>query len=81
MNILPTPFEQSITPGIRATFEKTDNLGDLWAEVIKQYKLQPNECLDGGDDKFFFAFTFKDVKLFAVANEINGLTIMLPGEY
>jgi len=78
---LPNPFSQFITPGIRAKFEKSNHLGDLWVEVIAQYKNQPDECLDGGNDKLFFSFKFKNVKLFVAANEINGLTVMLPEEY
>ena len=78
---LPNPTKQFITPGVRALCEKTEGLGDLWADVIKQYKKEPDLCTDGGNDKEFFSFVFRKTKLFVAANEIGGLTVMLPSEY
>jgi len=77
----PNPFKQFITPGVRANFEKSNRLGDLWAAVVMEYRRQPDRCSDGGNDKKFFSMIFCEVKLFVVQNEINGLTIMLPEEY
>ena len=56
-------------------------MGDLWVRTIEEYKRQPDRCMDGGNDKEFFSFKFKGVKLFAAVNELNGLTVMLPEEY
>lgn len=78
---LPDPLKQVITLGVKEAFTESNHLGDLWAEVITQYKKQPNVCIDGGNDKEFFSFTFYGMKLFVVANEIGGLTVMLPEEY
>jgi hypothetical protein len=75
---MTNPFNQFTTPGVRAKF---DSLGDLWVAVLEAYKKQPDVCLDGGNDKEFFSMVFKKVKLFVAANEINGLTVMLPEEY
>jgi hypothetical protein len=80
MNI-PNPFKQSLTIGAKTEFEKKNALGDLWVEVIRNFREQPDSCDDGGNDKNFFSFTFKDIRVFAVHNEIGGLTIMLPEEY
>lgn len=53
----------------------------LITQVIKEYKAQPNTCYDGGNDKYFFSFKFLGTKLFAAANEVGGLTVMLPEDY
>lgn len=49
--------------------------------VNEQFEKEPEECLDGGNDKSFFAVVFRGMKLFCAANEVNGLTVMLPEEY
>lgn len=49
--------------------------------VRKNYEEQVDAIFDGSNDKSFFSFEFRGVKLFAAANEVNGLTIMLPEEY
>ena len=54
----------------------------LYYEMLEEYKKQPDVCLDGGNDKYFFTMDFRGrVKLFVAVNEIGGLTIMLPNEY
>lgn len=45
------------------------------------YNDQPDICLDGGNDKEFYTFEWRNTKFFAAANEVNGITIMLPNEY
>jgi len=75
------PFTQTLTPGVIEAFTKLNALGDLWVAVLEEFKNQPDESQNGGNDKYFFSFLFKGIKLFAAANEINGLTIMLPEEY
>lgn len=80
-NLLPNPTLQSFTVGVRTKQQLQDHQSDLWAEVIRQYRLQPIESKNGGNDKYFFSFIFYGVKLFVAANEVNGLTVMLPEEY
>lgn len=57
------------------------NMVQLHDAVYNAYKEQPDTDYEGGNDKSFFAFTFCSTKLWAVANEVNGLTVMLPEEY
>jgi hypothetical protein len=75
------PTKQTNTVGVQAKFEKLNALGDLWVEVVEQFKNQPDVCFNGGNDKEFFSFKFLGVKLFAARNELDGLTVMLPEEY
>lgn len=76
---LPNPFKQVYTIGILSEFD--NQISNLWAEVIREYKKQPNDCFDGGNDKRFFTVNFENKKLFVAENEVGGLTVMLPEEY
>ena len=78
---LPNPWKQVCTRGVMAYYEPKNMLGDLWVAVIEEYQKQPNQRTNGDNDKFFFSFTFGGERLFVAANEIGGLTIMLPEEY
>jgi hypothetical protein len=78
---LPNPFRQYVTLGVMAKFNLEKALSDLFAVVIMEYKKQPDCVTDGGNDKYFFSFVFRGVKLFVAANEDNCLTVMLPEEY
>lgn len=49
--------------------------------VLDSYNSEPDECLDGGNDKRFFTTIFRGVKYFVAENEVGGLTVMLPDEY
>ncbi len=49
--------------------------------VKEQFDKEPDQCFDGGNDKSFFTITFRRKKLFVAANEVDGLTVMLPEEY
>lgn len=87
INIDPTKL--TITRGIQAMQGKGfDSVEDdyLFAPVLgslvnKEFEKQPDECVDGGNDKHFFTVEFRGTKLFVVENEVGGLTIMLPDEY
>jgi len=51
-------------------------------EAVKtELAKQPEHSEDGGNDKDFFSLTWRGTKFFAVRNETNGLTVMLPEEY
>lgn len=79
---LPDPTKLVVTIGVN---EMLKDLGKqpflLEAKVLEFYAIQPDQNIDGGNDKFFFSMKFFGVKLFAAENEIGGLTIMLPEEY
>ena len=75
------PTMQTSTIGVVHEPKFINHQSDLWVAVIENFNKQPNICTDGGNDKSFFSFTFKGIKLFVAENEVNGLTIMLPEEY
>ena len=75
------PYKQFVTVGVKGKFEESNHMGDLLIAVVKEFRKQPNVCINGGDDKEFFAFEFFGTKLFVAVNEVNGLTVMLPEEY
>jgi len=79
---LPDPNKLVVTRGVLDLLEK-EGLGYLQLDrkIYETYKEQPDECLDGGNDKRFFSFYFISTKLFAAENEVGGLTVMLPEEY
>jgi len=81
MNNLPNPLKQVNTIGIVNEPMFKDHLGDLWVAVVEEFKKQPPDTIDGGNDKHFFSFTFNTIKIFVAENEVNGLTVMLPNEY
>jgi hypothetical protein len=86
---LPDPTKLMMTRGVSALqgvgFENraSDYLFPvvLNQAVKKAYDGEPDTCFDGGNDKYFFTLVFRGQKLFVAANEVNGLTIMLPEEY
>jgi hypothetical protein len=49
--------------------------------VKEAFNKEPDECTDGGNNKFFFTVIYRDIKYFVAANEVGGLTVMLPDEY
>ena len=57
---------------MRAAFERA---------LINARDVQPDKVTDGGNDKDFFDFKWQGTKLWAVRNEVGGLTVMLPEEY
>jgi hypothetical protein len=87
MNDLPNPNKLTMTIGVMNMQKKDEPEGDylfqptLAKAVKEQFEKEPDKCTDGGNDKYFFSMMFRNVKLFVAANEVNGLTIMLPEEY
>jgi len=84
---LPNPQNLTITSGVQA-LQGVDAVGEdlsfrseLERCVCKCYKKMPDMSINGENDKTFFVLKFRGTKLFAVENEIGGLTIMLPEEY
>ena len=76
------PFKPMMTMGVSALIEtRKSSYLDLMIPMIREFRKQPKVCLDGGDDREFFSFECLGTKLFAVANEVGGLTLMLPEEY
>lgn len=88
-NKLPDPEKLVYTIGVMSMQGiGFDNKADdymftrcLALAVLDKYKLMPDECNDGGNDKRFFTVIFRSKKLFCAENEVGGLTIMLPEEY
>lgn len=79
---LPNPLDIHITKGVRAECERNEKFATrLFSSVQEAYKNEPDVCTDGGNDKSFFSFDLEGKTLWAVANEINGLTVMFPSEY
>jgi hypothetical protein len=76
---LPDPTKLFMTSTVHSMF--IDTLMELASAVFIKYSEQPDECLDGGNDKRFFSFKFKGTKLWAEENEVGGLTILLPEEH
>ena len=79
---LPNPDNQTYTIGVASFLREIGkSTSELFDKVHEFYKIQPDECFDGGNDKFFFSMKFYGQKFFVATNELNGLTIMLPEEY
>jgi hypothetical protein len=86
---LPNPFKIFFTPGVLEErgkgFDNPDDdylfMSTLARAIREQYEKEPDVCLDGGTDKYFFTLTWRNTKFFVAANEVNGLTIMKPEEY
>lgn len=74
--ILMTPGVLQLKKKNEVSFEK-----ELIAEIQKNYDIQPDIDLKGGNDKDFFSMNWRHTKFFVCANERGGLTIMLPTEY
>lgn len=82
---LPNPVKITCTKKVIDTltgqqFVKLPTL--IWEE----YQKQPDEDLKGGNDKRFFTIELEDkgiykYKLWVVANEVGGVTVMFPEEY
>lgn len=76
-----------MTQGVASLQDKSEPNGDylfvpcLIGACKRKFDKQPDVCTDGGNDKDFFSFIFRGIKMFAAKNEIGGLTIMLPNEY
>lgn len=86
-NPLPDPTKLGMTMGVISMQRTGEPDGDyLFAPALarviqEQFAKEPDECLDGGNDKRFFVLHFRGTKLFAAENEVGGLTVMLPEEY
>jgi len=79
---LPDPLNIHVTRGIKAECIKNERFNArLFTSIQKAYKKEPDVCTDGGNDKSFFSFTVEDKEVWAVANEVGGLTVMFPSEY
>lgn len=79
---LPNPLAIHITRGVKAECDKNERFAaKLYSSVREAYKKEPDVCTDGGNDKSFFSFDLEGKKLWAVANEVGGLTVMFPSEY
>jgi hypothetical protein len=79
---LPKPSNLMYTIGVMDWLEKEQFPPYLMARIVnKESDKQPDECLDGGNDKRFFSFISRGQKFFAAENEEGGLTLMLPEEY
>ena len=81
MHPLPNPQKLALTRGVfdwAQTTGMTEQV--LWA-IRDEFEKQPDVVTDGGNDKFFFSFQVGGKRLFAAANEVNGLTVMFPEEY
>ena len=79
---LPNPLSIHITRGVKVECEKNEKFAvGLFSSIQEAYKNEPDVCTDGGDDKSFFSFDLEGKTLWAVANEVNGLTVMFPSEY
>ncbi len=80
---IPDPTKLVMTIGVQTWLDQNrDFFPELFARVVKkQFEAQPNTCFDGGNDKYFFSFISREQKFFVAANEISGLTVMLPDEY
>ena len=81
-HLFPDPNKLVITIGVSYWMEQENFPGYLLPRiVINEFKKQPDEDIDGGNDKRFFVFKSRNQKFFVAENEIGGLTIMLPEEY
>jgi hypothetical protein len=78
---LPDPTKLYMTRGVQAWATPRIHLTYLAGRVQEAYQQQPDTVLDGGNDKFFFSLAIYDQRFFVAANEVGGLTIMLPEEY
>ena len=78
---LPNPTKLHMTRGVAAWIRDRLDTDYLAGRVFEAYQQQPDNVTDGGNDKFFFSFTIGEQRFFAAANEIGGLTVMLPEEY
>jgi hypothetical protein len=92
---LPDTNKLFFTQGVMALLEKPDdgyagqllNQARLVICIRRQYQIEPDTSFDGGNDKYFFTVQYPDgesekgKKLFIAANEVGGLTVMLPSEY
>lgn len=79
---LPDPQTQVMTIGVREFLSDTGKTAmELFKTVLDFYAIQPDKTKDGGNDKFFFSMKFNGAKMFVCANEVGGLTVMLPEEY
>lgn len=79
---LPNEIKQVYTSGVMHWLkEQGREEKELWQEVILTSRMHPAVVTDGGNDKYFFSMTFYGQKFFAAANEVGGLTVMLPEEY
>lgn len=89
MDNIPNPTNLVMTQGTASLKGKgfDSGLDDYLFDIIlsravgEEFRKQPDICTDGGNDKSFFSLNFRGTKLWAVANEVGGLTIMLPEEY
>ena len=78
---LPDPDKMYMTAGVAAWAKPRLHLTYLASRVQEAYEQQPDTVTDGGNDKFFFSTVIHGQRFFVAANEIGGLTIMLPEEY
>lgn len=78
---IPNQFKQTLTQGVMALCKEDGSTAELYGLVIKAFGAMPDNVRDGGNDKSFFTVFFRNTKLFVAANEVNGLTVMLPEEY
>jgi hypothetical protein len=80
--MLPNPMNIHITRGIKAECMNNEAFNaQLFNSIQKAYEKEPDVCADGGNDKSFFSFDLEGKTVWAVANEVGGLTIMFPSEY
>ena len=81
---LCTPETIVMTRGVHDfVFEIDTDLSffSFFRALAAAFESQPDVCMDGGNDKYFFSFTWGGKKIWAVANEITSLTAMFPDEY
>ena len=78
---LPDPTKLYMTRGVAAWVRDRLDTDYLAGRVREAYNQQADNVTDGGNDKFFFSMAIYDQRFFVAANEVGGLTIMLPEEY
>lgn len=79
---LPNPLNLHVSRGVNAECKRNEKFNaKLFISIQEAYEDEPDICTDGGNDKSFFSFDLEGKTLWAVANEVGGLTIMFPGEY
>jgi len=83
---LPNPHNLVMTNGVKELIKIGNHIGfldvtELNRNLMAKYDEMPDKVNNGRNDKFFFSFDLKGVKVWAVANEVDGLTVMLPEEY
>ena len=81
MHPVPNPQNIALTRGVFHWAQTTSMTEYVFSVIRDEFDKQPDVATDGGNDKFFFSFTVGDKRLFAAANELNGLTVMFPEEY